>query len=194
MPPLAKPQAPDAAIDLAHVVVQQNIGGARRIHAQGGADDAAAGQVRLDDVRLEVFVQKVADAQRPEAQGVEQALLAQFGEGGGQFQQAPQVLGLEGGGVRRRLKQELADQPGLLHHIRLEARMSAGVPRRMASHFPKLTLLVRVVAEVVAVLGEGDAAVVGHHLQAVLRQLQIPGDFRPEQGADIGAVGVGQPG
>ena len=45
----------DVAIDLAHVVVQQHVGGSRRVHPQGRADDAAARQVRLDDVGFKVL-------------------------------------------------------------------------------------------------------------------------------------------
>ena len=78
MPPRAKPQAPDVAVDIAHVVVQQHIRCARRMNAQRGTNDAAAGQRRLDNVGLEILVEILGNAHRPEANRVVHAFLAHF--------------------------------------------------------------------------------------------------------------------
>ena len=46
----------DAAIHIPHVVMQQHISRARGVHAQGRANDAAARQMRLDDIGLKILV------------------------------------------------------------------------------------------------------------------------------------------
>ena len=51
-------------------------------------------------------------------------------------------------------------------------------------------MLVGVVAEDVAVRGDGDAAAVGHDLQAVARELEVAEELGPEQAAHVGAVRV----
>src|SRR3546814_10066236 len=70
----------DGAVDLAHVVVQQHVGGAGRIDAQARADDAGAGEVRLHHVGLEEAVEKLADRHGPEADGLAHLALAEVVE------------------------------------------------------------------------------------------------------------------
>ena len=54
-------EAPGAegAVDLAHVVMQEHVGGARGAHAQEGADDPAGRHGGLQDVGLEPLVEQV---------------------------------------------------------------------------------------------------------------------------------------
>jgi hypothetical protein len=54
--------------------------------------------------------------------------------------------------------------------------------------------MVLVGGEVVAVLGEHRAALVGDHLKPKTRQFEIAHDLGPEQAADIGAVRIEEPG
>src|SRR3546814_1184649 len=62
-------EAPGAnvAVDLAHVVMQQHIGGARRVDPEPGPDDAGAGEMGLHHLGLEVLVEEFADRHGPEA-------------------------------------------------------------------------------------------------------------------------------
>src|SRR3546814_18053549 len=62
-------EAPGAngAVDLAHVVMQQHIGGARRVDPEPGPDDAGAGEMGLHHLGLEVLVEEFADRPAPEA-------------------------------------------------------------------------------------------------------------------------------
>ena len=64
----------------------------------------------------------------------------------------------------------------------------------MPRHFAILAIVVVVVAVVVAVALERHPAAVGYHLQAVPRQLQVAGDLRAQQAADVGTIGVGPAG
>ena len=61
-------QAPGAegAVDLAHVVVQQDVGGARRPHAEERADDARRAHRGLQHVGLEPLIEEVHRAHRQE--------------------------------------------------------------------------------------------------------------------------------
>ena len=65
-----KTPGPDRPVHVAHVVVQQDVGGARRIGSERGADDAGDGQVSLDHVVFEILVQEFRDRHREEADGV----------------------------------------------------------------------------------------------------------------------------
>ncbi len=56
----------EGAVDLAHVVVQQHVGRARRAHAQEGADDARGRHRGLERLRLEPALQEVGRAHRHE--------------------------------------------------------------------------------------------------------------------------------
>src|ERR1700733_8143543 len=66
----------DRVVDVPHVVVQQHVGAARRARPQRRANDRAAGKMRLDDLALEILVEKIRGAHRPEPQRVVHALLA----------------------------------------------------------------------------------------------------------------------
>ena len=65
-----------------------------------------------------------------------------------------------------------ADQPALAHHVAPVAQVGVGVARAVARDLAALDVLVEVAAEDVAVAREGDAAAVGHDLQAVARQIE----------------------
>ena len=56
----------EGAVDLAHVVVQQHVGRARRAHAEERADDARGRHRRLQHVGLEPLVEEVDGAHRHE--------------------------------------------------------------------------------------------------------------------------------
>src|SRR5882757_7811656 len=82
-------------IDIAHVVVQQYVGAAGRAWPEGRADDGTASHVRLDDVALEVLLEKIGRAHGPEAQRVIHALFTQAVEAARQIEKFPQVARLE---------------------------------------------------------------------------------------------------
>lgn len=51
----------NAAVDVAHVVMQRHIGRAGRINAKPGADNARTGKMCLDEIVLEVLVKQIAN-------------------------------------------------------------------------------------------------------------------------------------
>jgi len=52
----------ERSVDFAHVVVQQNIGGAGRADAKKRADNSRGGHRRLQNVRLEPLIEKIGGA------------------------------------------------------------------------------------------------------------------------------------
>ena len=86
-------QAPgaDAAVDIAHDVVQQDIGGARRVNTERRADDARAGHRGLDQVVLEIVFEILGGAHREEAHVLVDLLFTQCPELLGEEQQFPDV-------------------------------------------------------------------------------------------------------
>ena len=146
--------------------------------------------MRLYGIGFKILVQVVADTLGPEPEGIGQTLLAHLHKGAGEAQEITQVPGFQRGGVRGAPEQVGPDQPGLLHHIGGIALVGIGVAFRVAGHLPVLSIVIVVIAVVVAVAHERDAAPIGHHLQAVSWQFQVAGDFWSQQAAHVGAVGV----
>ena len=52
----------ERAVDFSHVVMQQNVGGARRAHAEECADDSRGGHRGFEDISLEPLVEKIDGA------------------------------------------------------------------------------------------------------------------------------------
>ena len=101
-----------------------------------------------------------------------------------------QVARLERGRVGRRAQQERADELALAHDVGRVPVVRVRVARVVARKLAALHLLVRVVAEDVAVRRDGHAAAVGHDLQAVARELEVAEQLRAQQAAHVGAVRV----
>ena len=178
------------AVDIAHVMVQQHVSRARRLHAERRADDAAAGEVRLDHVILEILVQVIRDAEHVEAQRVVDRLFAELAELAAQVQQFLEVARGERGRVRRRAQQHRADEAALTHGVARIAQVRVGIARAEARDLAALDVLVDVAAEHVAIACEGDSAAIGHDLQSMPREVESAEDLRPQQAADVGAVRV----
>ena len=52
----------ECAVDFAHVVMEENVGGAGRANTEEGADDARGGHGGFEDVRFEPLVEKIRGA------------------------------------------------------------------------------------------------------------------------------------
>jgi hypothetical protein len=117
----------DVAIDFAHVVVQQDVGRARRVHPEGRADDAAARLGGLDYLGLEILVEVLGHAHGPEADRLVHAILAHLPELAADVQKLEQVFRLERGRVGRRGQQEVANEPALAHRVRSVDLVHVGI-------------------------------------------------------------------
>ncbi len=144
----------------------------------------------LDQRVFEILVEEFDDAHGVEAHGVVHDALAELPELPAEVQQFQQVTRLERGRVRCGAQQELADEAALPHDVAPVAHFCVRVAGAVPSHFAARGVGVDIAAEIIPVLGEGDAAAVGDHLQAVAGQIQRPVHFRAQQAAHIRAVGI----
>jgi hypothetical protein len=186
-------QAPgaDVAVHVAHHVVQQDVGGARGVHAEGRADDPGAGHRRLDQLVLEVVLEKVRGAHGEEADVLVELTFAEVPELLRQPQHLQDVPGPERARVRRCAQQGLADQLRVAPEIRLEARHRIRIVGRVAAQFQVGRLLVRVVDErTVTAVAEVHGAEIGHQQQAVAREVEVAVNRLAHHRAHVGAAGV----
>ena len=179
------------AVDLAHVVVQQHIGRARRAGPQRRADDARAGEMRLHQVGLEILVEVLRRAHGPEPDGLVHLLLAEAGEATPEVEHPHQVARLERSRVGRRHHQHRFDEAAVARDVAAVAVVGLGVVGRVPRDLAAEHVVVAVGDQAVAAGHHGDVALVGDDLEAVARQLELAHDLGPHQAADVGAVRVG---
>ena len=120
------------AVDLAERVVQQVVGGARRVGPGPDADDAARGVGALELVGLEVVVEQVADRHRHEPEDVGQVAAAHARRATGLAQQLEDVAGPLGARRRRRAQHQRLEEERRLLEQRVERRQRVGVLARDA--------------------------------------------------------------
>jgi hypothetical protein len=122
-------QAPgaDAAVDIAHNVMQQDVRGPGRVDAKRRADNTRAGHPRLDQVILEIVLEKIGRAHREEAHVFVEFPFAQRPELFRQPQEFHDVARPERRRVRRRAHQCLADELSVPGQVRLEPVHRVGV-------------------------------------------------------------------
>ena len=180
-------------IHVTHIVVQQYIRGSWRVNTQRCTDNPGASQVRFNHIGFEILVKKVTHALGPELQGVDETGLAKTHERPAIFHQVFEVAKLERRGIRRCFQQERTNKPGLLHDIGGVALVGIGIALGMPGHLPVLALVVIEIAVVVAILHEGHTTAIGHHLQAMPWQFEVAHQFRAQQAAHVGAIGISPP-
>ena len=195
-PALRRRQAPraDIAIDVAHIVVQQDIGRSGRHGAKSGADDGGNGKVSLDQRVFEVVVKEVRDRHGPEADHFGHLAFGHLAHLATQPQQFQQIAGAEGGGVGRRAHQHGADKAAKAQDVAGVAVIRLGIAGGVAGEFAAVGVVVAEHAKIAAVVGKDRAALIGQDLQPVARQFQIAHDFGAEQRRDVGAVGISEAG
>ena len=109
--------------------MQQDVGRARRVDTQRGADDARAGHGRLDQIILEIVFEKFGRAHREKAYVFVHFFLAQSPELLSEEQQFPDITRPERGRVGRCAHQGLADELRVARQVRLEAVHGVGIVR-----------------------------------------------------------------
>ena len=170
--------------------MQEHIRGAGRHRSERGADDTGDREIRLDDIGLEIFVEELGDRHGPEAQGLRHLGSAQAGELLAEIKQFAEVARLQARRVWSGAHQEGLDEAALPCNVAGVAVVGLRIARREARELAAVRVMVAVVGEVVAVLREHRAALIGDDLQSEARQFEVAHDFGPEQRADIGTVGV----
>ena len=184
-------EAPGAerAVDLAHVVVQQHVGGAGRARPEERADDAARRLGALERIELEPLVEQVGRGLRHELGDPVELRFAQARAVLAELQQAAQVAPAE----RRRIGRHEAEHRldrlgGARHHARILVG-GLGIARRVAVDLAARQVVVVPGGEVVAVVQRRDGARQRQDLEAVPRQFEVADDLGPQQADHVRELG-----
>ena len=193
-PALGDAPRPERAVDLAHVVVEQDVGRARALDALVGADDPGRGHRRLERVRLEPLVEELRRAHRHELDEDRLLALRQRLEAAGEAGQRHQRPRVDAGQVGRGDGQDRLDEAGHLDHQLAVFLVRLGVARRPAAQLADRPAVVVDPPQVVAAAGlralalvqRRDRPVERQDVEAVLRQLEVADDLGPQQRHDVG--------
>ncbi len=147
--------------------------------------------MRLDDVAFEILVEEIGGAHGPEADRVVHPLLAHLVEALAEIDQFHDVTWLERGRIGRHAHEQRLDELALAHDVARIAVIGLGIALGMPADLASQRVMVRIDGEMAAAAHQRAAAIIGDDLQPEFRQLQRPDDLRPQQAADIGAVGIG---
>lgn len=96
-------EAPGAegAVDFAHVVMEQNVCGARRANSEESTDDSGSGHGGFEDIGLKPLAEKIGGAHGHELDEGVTLVGGELAKAVHQEVKLIEVLGIEGGGVGR---------------------------------------------------------------------------------------------
>ena len=175
---------PEGAVDLAHVVMQQHVGRARRVDAEVGADDARCAHGALQRRRLEPAVEELGRAHGHQLHEGQLLLSRQGREVLDQGAEPGRVARVGASRVGRGHRQDGLDETGHLRHQLAVFLVGLGVTDRPASQLAHGVSVV-VGAPQVVTIDRGEGAVEGQDVEPVARQLQVTDDLRPQQAHHI---------
>ena len=161
---------PERAVDLAHVVVEQDVGRAGRAHAEERADDAGRRHRRLEHVGLEPLVEEVDGAHRHE---LDLVVLVRSPRAAGSAvprnARSFRPFERERRRIGRRHREDGLDEPAHLDHRLAVLVVGLGVELRVAGDLATRLRVVVDAPEVVAVRHRRERAVERQDLEAVAR-------------------------
>ena len=192
-PALRDPPGTERAVDLAHVVVEQDVGGARALDALVRADDPGRGHRGLERVGLEPLVEEFRGAHRHQLDEDRLLALRELLEAAGEAGQRHQRARVDARQVGRGDGQDRLDEAGHLDHQLAVFLVRLGVARRPAAQLADRPAVVVDPPQVVAAAGLRALALVQRRerpverqdVEAVLRQLEVADDLRPQQRHDV---------
>ena len=179
----------ERAVDLAHVMVQQHVGRARRTRAEVRADDAARRLGALQRVELEPFLEQVGRRLRHQLGDAVDLVLAQRAAVLAELEQALHVAPAERRRVGRHQPDDRLDRLGRARHHARVLVVGLRIPRRMTVDLAARQVVIVPAREVIAVVERRDRARQRQDLQAVPRQLQVADDLGPQQAHHVREFG-----
>ena len=172
---------PELAVVLAEDVVQEDEPRALRVRPDLRADDRRRREIALQDVRLEVVVEEVGGAAGQQPDRVVQDLLVEPLEAAAEVGQRDQLLGVVAEDVRRRLVEQRLDRLEDLVDVVVERVVRVGVVRAVAGDLLLVLGVILAHQQVVAVLLRAERGRHQDRHEAVLDQLEVLDDVRPQQ-------------
>ena len=179
-----RPRA-EVAVVLAHLVEQQHQARAGRHRADLGADDRRRGVVALDRLVLEVVLEPVRGAAGEQPHHVVHGLPVDPAEVVDQPLHVDGVLGIGAEDVGRRVVEERADRLAHPVEVAVVALVGVGVARRVPADLLEVLLVVVAEQQVVAVTGRVERRRHHQRQEAVLHEVELVDDLRPEQAQGV---------
>ena len=180
-----QPPGSERAVDLAHVVVQQNVSRAGAAHAQKGADDSGRRHRRLEHISLKPLVEKIDGAHRHQLHLVVLVVRREFLKATTHPEQFQQAFRIQRGRIGRRHIHDWLDEVGHLDHRLAVFVVSLGIEPGMPGNLaPRLRVIVDP-PQVVTAGHRREGAVERENLQAMTGKIEFPNDLRAEQGNDV---------
>ena len=192
-PALRDAPGPEGAVDLAHVVVKEHVGRAGTPDAEVRADDPAGAHRRLERVRLEPLVEEVRCAHRHQLDEDRLLSLRQPLERPGEAAERHERSWVEAREVRRDDGQDRLDEAGHVDHELAVLLVGLGVVLRPAAQLANRPAVVVDAPQIVAATRlwpvaraqRGERPVEREDVEAVLRELEVADDLRPQEADDI---------
>ena len=179
----------ECAVDFSHVVMQQNVGGSRRAHAEECADDSGGRHRGLEDVGLEPLIEKIDGAHGHELDLVVFVVARHALEAASDEEQLHQFARIERGGVGRHHAENRLHEAAHGLHGFAEFVVGFGVDAGVAGDLA-MSFAVIVHAPQIIAAGHGrERAVERKNFEAVAREIEVADDFRPQQRDHVGADG-----
>src|SRR5580698_5318649 len=171
----------EGAINFAHVVMEQNVGGAGRTDAEKCADDSGSGHGGFEDVGLKPLVKEIGGAHGHELDEIifvfGGEILETLGEEGEFFQ----VTRIQGSRIGRNHAEDWFYEAAHGDHGFAKLFVGFGVELGVALEFAASFSVIVLAPEVVAVGHGGHGAVERENFQAVAREIEIANDFWSKQ-------------
>ncbi len=171
----------ELAVVLAQRVKEQHEPRALRARSDRGADGPGARELALEDVGLEVVVQEVRGAAGQQPHGVVERALVHPPEPPTQRRERQDLLGVVAEEVGRRLVEERLERPA--DHVQVVAVLLVGVRVALAVARDLLEVPAVILGQpqVVAVLHGSERRRHEQRHEAVLGELQVLDDLRPQE-------------
>ena len=184
----------EGSVDFAHVVMQQNVGGAGRAHAEKSSDNARGRHRRLEHIGLKPLIEKVGGAHGHELDLVVLVAARHALETASDEEQLHQFSGIERHRVGRDHAEDGLHEAAHCLHGLAKFVVGFGVNAGVAGNFA-MRLAVIVHAPQIVAAGHGsEGAVERQNLEAVAGKFEVANDFGPQQRDYVRANGKLEPG
>ena len=181
---------PVVSVDLAHVVVEQHVGGARRTRAQERSDDPARRDRRLQRVGLEPLVDEVGGAHRHQLDEQVQLLGLEAEEVPAEAHQAGRFASGELAGIGRSDREERLDGARHVEERASVVVVGLGVAGGEAGDLAPRAVVVGVPVQAAAAGERSQRALERQDAEPVPGQVQLPDDVGAHQADDVGEDAV----
>ena len=179
----------EGAVDLAHVVMKQNVSRAGRAHAEKRSDNSRRRHGGLEHVGLEPLVEEIDGAHGHQLHLVVLVLAAQALEAPAEEDHLEQIFGIERRRVRRDHGQDRLHEAAHLQHGFAEFFIGLGVEARMAAQLAHRLAVIVHAPQIIAVGHRREGAVERKDFQTVAGKIEIANDLRPQQRDHVRADG-----